>query len=475
MRSPLLLLALFVLLLAAPSPAAEAKRPNFIFFITDDVSAEDLGPYGNAAIKTPNLDRMAREGLVFENAYVAISSCSPSRCSIITGRYPHNHGAPELHLDLPAGQRTFVQELRAAGYHTLISGKNHMGKPDVLGFAQSSNGGKPAGSEDWVELLAKRPTDKPFFAWFGSYDAHRDWQENDKAPKYDPASVTVPPFLIDGPETRADLAKYYHEISRSDYYLGELFKELERQGIARDTYVIYCSDNGRPFPRCKTRLYDSGTRSPLLVWRPGTISPARSKSLVSSIDYSATILDLAGVPAPPTIQGVSFAKVLKDPSAVSRDYVFAEHNWHVFGAHERMLRHGDWLYIRNSRPNQQNLCVESDDTFPAGKELWAAHTAGKTSPLQQDVFLNPRPREELYNVREDPQQLNNLAGQTRQAETLAQLRAVLDRWTQETGDTNPKNPTPHRAGKKSGKQTRGELPGQSANATAINRPGPVTR
>jgi arylsulfatase len=474
MRSLTLLLA-WLCVLGNPVSAAETRRPNFIFFITDDVSAEDLGPYGNRAIKTPNLDRMAREGMVFDNAYVAISSCSPSRCSIITGRYPHNHGAPELHLELPAGQRTFVQELRAAGYHTLISGKNHMGKPDVIGFAQSSTGGKPAGSEDWVGLLAKRPTDKPFFAWFGSYDAHRDWQENDKAPKYDPASVIVPPFLIDGPETRADLAQYYHEISRSDYYLGELFKELERQGIARDTYVIYCTDNGRPFPRCKTRLYDSGVKSPLLVWRPGTIQPARSKSLVSSIDYSATILDLAGVPAPATIQGVSFAKVLKDPNAVSRDYVFAEHNWHVFGAHERMLRHGDWLYIRNSRPNQQNLCVESDETFPAGKELWTAHAAGKTSPLQQDVFLNPRPREELYHVSDDPQQLSNLAGQTRHAETLAQLRAVLERWSQETGDTNPKNPTPHRAGKKSGPQPRGELPGESAKATSINRPGPVLR
>jgi arylsulfatase len=473
MRS-ILLFAALLCLLGNVSTAANAKRPNFIFFITDDVSAEDLGPYGNKVIKTPNLDRMAREGMVFDNAYVAISSCSPSRCSIITGRYPHNHGAPELHLPLPVTQHTFVQDLRAAGYHTLISGKNHMGKPDEIGFEKSSNGGKPAGSEDWVKLLAARPTDRPFFAWFGSYDAHRDWQENDKAPKYDPAQIVVPPFLIDGPETRADLAQYCHEISRSDYYLGELLKELERQGIARDTYVIYCTDNGRPFPRCKTRLYDSGVKSPLLVWRPGTIKPARTASLVSSIDYSATFLELADVKPAPTIQGVSFAKVLADPRAVTRDFVFAEHNWHVFGAHERMVRHGDWLYIRNNRPNQQNLCVESDDSFPAGKELWDAHAAGKTSPLQQDVFLNPRPREELYHVGNDPQQLQNVASETRHAETLAQLRAVLERWSTETGDTNPKNPTPHRSGKKS-EQPRGELPGESANATTINRPGPVRK
>ncbi|NJM55629.1 MAG: sulfatase [Verrucomicrobiae bacterium] len=298
MRFLLLLLAALGALLHTVH-AAETRRPNFIFFITDDISAEDTGPYGSKVVKTPNLDRMAREGMVFDNAYVAISSCSPSRCSIITGRYPHNHGAPELHLSLPTTQRTFVQALRDAGYHTLISGKNHMGKPDEIGFVQSSNGGKPAGSEDWVKLLAARPADKPFFAWFGSYDAHREWEENDKAPTYDPATVVVPPYLFDGPGTRADLAQYYHEVSRSDYYLGELFKELERQGIARDTYVIYCTDNGRPFPRCKTRLYDSGVKSPLLVWRPGAVQPARTASLVSSIDYSATILELAGSPRRP--------------------------------------------------------------------------------------------------------------------------------------------------------------------------------
>jgi N-sulfoglucosamine sulfohydrolase len=453
--------------------SAQAARPNFIFFITDDISAEDIGPYGNRAIQTPNLDRMAREGLVFDNAYLVISSCSPSRCSMITGRYPHNHGAPELHLSLPTSQRTFVQELRAAGYHTVISGKNHMGGAEAIGFKRSSNGGKPSGSEDWVKLLGERPKDQPFLAWFGSNDAHRDWQKSDKAPNYDPEKVVVPPYLIDGPETRKDFAQYYHEISRSDYFLGELFAELERQEISHNTYVIYCSDNGRPFPRCKTRLYDSGIKAPLLVWRPGTVTPARTKSLVSSIDLSATILELAGVNPMETVQGVSFASILKNPASSTREYAFAEHNWHVFGAHERMVRHRDWLYIRNQRPNQQNLCVESDDSFPAGKELWASHAAGTTSIHQRDVFLNPRPTEELYHVVNDPHQLSNLADDSRYQKRLVELRAMLERWTTETGDTNPSNPTPHRTGKKSAGQVRAELPGESSEATKINHPGPV--
>jgi len=465
---------IIVCLSFATAQLAWSAQPNFIFFITDDISPEDLGPYGHKVVKTPHLDRMAAEGLVFDNAYLTASSCSVSRCSMITGRYPHNTGAPELHLPLPESQRSFVQVFRDAGYHTVLSGKNHMGKAEQLGFEKSTSGGKPAGSEDWSEILQNRPKDRPFFAWFGSYDAHRDWQINDKAPVYDPATVVVPPYLVDGPETRQDLADYFHEVSRTDYFLGQLFAELERQGIAEQTYVIYCTDNGRPFPRCKTRLYDSGIKTPLLVWRPGTIQPGRSSSLVSAIDFSATFLDLAGLESLPTIQGVSFAKVLSDPKAVVRDFAFAEHNWHVFGAHERMVRHGDWLYIRNNRPNQQNLCVESDDTFPAGKELWAAHAAGKTTRPQQDIFLNPRPQEELYRVGEDPHQLYNLASDTTFAETLVSLRGVLEQWTAQTGDTNPANPTPDRIGKK-GQQSRGELPGESANATSINHPGPITK
>ncbi|MEN3944166.1 sulfatase [Prosthecobacter sp. SYSU 5D2] len=474
MTTPRFLLIFLLLAASALPQTALSAQPNFIFFITDDISPEDTGPYGSKVVKTPHLDRMAAEGLVFDNAYLTASSCSPSRCSIITGRYPHNTGAPELHLPLPKDQHTFVQDLRSAGYHTVISGKNHIGKPEDIGFDVEGKGGKPSGSEDWVTLLKERPKDKPFFAWFGSFDAHRDWQINDEAPKYDPADVVVPPFLFDGPQTRQDLADYYHEVSRSDFYLGQLFKELERQGIAQDTYVVYCADNGRPFPRCKTRLYDSGIKTPLLFWRPGTIQPARTASLVSSIDLSATFLDLAGLPAAPSIQGVSFAKILSDPKTSVRDYVFAEHNWHVFNAHERLVRHGDWLYIRNNRPNQQNMCTESDDSFPAGAELWAAHAEKKTSHAQQDIFLNPRPAEELFHVGKDAHQLYNLATDTTYQETLLELRQVLGQWTKETGDTNPEKPTPDRTVKR-GPQPRGELPGQSMNAASINHPGPVRK
>ncbi|MBI0397304.1 sulfatase-like hydrolase/transferase [Cyclobacterium marinum] len=243
------------------------KPPNFVFIITDDISAEDLSIYGNQSIETPNLERLAMRGLVFDNAYLTASSCSPSRISMITGRYPHNTGAPEIHVPLPNSQNTFVQELKKTGYHTVLSGKNHMAPPDQLGFVEHSEG-RPAGSEKWLAHLQGRPKDQPFFFWFASHDAHRDWQVNDQARTYLPSQVEVQPYMYDGPLTRKDLTGYYHEISRLDHYVGLVLNELEAQGIMDNTYVILVSDNGRPFPRSKTYLYKNGIQTPLLISGP---------------------------------------------------------------------------------------------------------------------------------------------------------------------------------------------------------------
>ncbi len=471
MKIPVILASLALCAISALA----AERPNFIFFITDDISAEDLGCYGNSFAQTPHLDQMAADGMRFTQAYLTISSCSPSRCSTITGRYPHNTGAPELHTSLPTDQPTFVQALKEAGYHTVISGKNHMGKANELGFTVESKGKGPSKSEDWVGLLESRPKDQPFFCWFGSADAHRGWQINDEAPVYDPAKVPVPPYLADGPKTRQDLADYFHEVSRTDYYMGKLRAELERQGIADNTYVIYCADNGRPLPRAKTRLYDSGIKTPLLIAGPG-VDKAVSDSIVSSIDFSATILDLADVEKLPTIQGVSFANVLADPKAKTRDYAFAEHNWHVFQAHERMVRFGDWLYIRNAFPELQNLCMEADPTYPAGEELWEFEAAGKLNPEQRDIFLKPRPAEELYRVSKDPHQIANLAANPENSPVLEEARALLEQWTEATGDSIPDDITNDRQdayGKKNPDHKRGTLPGEDRGAAKINAKGPV--
>ena len=463
------------LLLSSMSLAA-ADQPNFVFFITDDISPMDLGCYGSTQVKTPNLDKIAESGLVFDNAYLTISSCSPSRNSIITGRYPHNTGAPELHTTLPVGQHTFIHDLKEAGYYTFLSGKNHMAPPKQLGFEGSSDS-QPAGSEKWVSQLKSRPKDKPFFFWFASHDAHRGWQPNDKATQYNPDDVVVPPMMYNGLPTREDLTGYYHEVSRTDYYAGELMNELVAQGIVDNTYFIYCSDNGRPFPRCKTYLYDSGIKTPLIITGPG-VKSGRTASLVSSIDFSATILELAGINKPETVQGVSFKKTLSDHLYKSRDVTFAERNWHVFQLHERMVRLDDYLYIWNAWPDRHNVCSETASyNFMASKELWEMFYDGKLTRHQALVAQETQPVHQLFNVKADPHQFYNLADDPAYQSKLEQMQTLLRQWKSDTGDSVQENPTPDRQPlhKENGKAKfiRGELPGASRNATQINNPGPV--
>ncbi|MGX5689016.1 sulfatase family protein [Arcticibacter tournemirensis] len=460
----------------ARSQVKSASQPNIVLVIVDDLGWGDVGCYGNRYVKTPNIDALGSSGLVFNNMYLTASSCSPSRCSIITGRFPHNTGAPELHDPLPAPQVMFPEMLKQAGYYTVLSGKNHMGSSVKKAFDMISPGKGPGAEEDWVPILQNRPRNKPFFMWFASHDAHRDWQFDKNGDDYDPERIGVPPMLYNGPETRKDLTGYYHEISRLDHYLGRVVDELKRQGVFENTYIIFMSDNGSPFPRNKVRLYDSGIKSPFIVTGPG-VDVNRTSSLVSAIDIAPTVLAIAGIEADKRMQGKSFLSVLRNPQNTTRDFVFAEHNWHVFQGYERMVRYKNWLYIRNGFPERQNLVGESARNFPAGRELWDAYEKGLLNDNQKDVFMKPRPAEELYNVVQDPLQFTNAADVTSNKQMLSYLREVLDEWISETGDSKPQNPTADRDdldGKPlPGKWSKGEKPGERNNAGSISRPGPV--
>jgi arylsulfatase len=465
--------------------------PNIVFIIGDDISAEDLGCFGNPGIRTPNIDRLAGESRVFDNAYVATSSCSPSRCSIVTSRYPHNlETAAELHGVLPAGLPLLPGLLREAGYYTVQSGKGHFGETpdrvtgsaaeafDVTGDGELNEfAGGRGGENRWVDRLRERPPGRPFFAWFASHDAHRIWNADSFAGFARPEDVRVPPYLADTPETRKDLAHYYDEIMRLDFYVGEVMRELRRQDVIGDTVIVFMTDNGRPFPRSKTRLYDDGIKTPLIVrWPAGIPAPGRTPALASAIDLAPTLLEIAGVARPASFQGVSLLPVLRDPRAAVRDYVFAEQNWHNFTAHVRMVRRGDFVYLRNAWPELP--LPGASDTFytPSADALKALRAAGRLTAAQQDVFLQPRPAEECYDLSHDPAQLKNLALAAEPPPEFAQLRDVLARWTKETGDTVPSNPTPSNIDLETARRLalrRGEPPGAAAHAARINAPGPV--
>ena len=475
--------AALCLLMSWNAAAQELKnaRPNVVLIIGDDISFDDFGCYGHPAIRTPHVDWLAANGLRFTHAYLTTSQCSPTRCSLITGRYPHNTGAPELHMPLPAGQIMFPVLLKQAGYYTAAAGKWHLGDYAKVAFDRIAGGGA-GGEEKWIDCLEKRPKGKPFFMWFAAYDAHRGWAPDPEAKPHSQEDVVIAPYMIDTPSVRKDLAQYYDEIQRLDRYTGLVVSELKKQGVFENTLIIFMADNGRPFARCKTRLYDSGIKTPFILHWPAGLKQRGvvSRSLVSVIDIAPTILELAGLKSPKTFQGVSMLPLFSDPDETVRSYVFAEHNWHAQIAHERMVRHGEYMYIRNAHPQLPQICgLESQ--CPQ-KELRAWAKAGKLTAAQMDPLLAPRAPEELFHVSQDPHQIRNLVDDPACGQVLEHLRGIMDQWQSRTGDTVPSldEATPDRYDRNTGKPIHGRggrpeggiLPGQTAGAETTHDPGP---
>ena len=503
--SPSFIGLLWLFVLAGNVGAQEG--PNFVLIIGDDISWDDFGCYGHPHIRTPNIDRLAARGLRFTNAYLTASSCSPSRASIITGRYPHNNGtAAELHRRLPEHLALFPELLRKAGYHSAHAGKFHIGyqnRKTTAGYHTASEpaarafdvaGGRygdkrdaeSGGMDDWVSRLRNRPKAKPFFMWFASHDAHRRWHVTDTAHPlakikhlHSPNDAVVPPYLIDNEATRRDIALYYNEISRLDFYVGEVVEELKRQNVADSTYVIFMADNGRPFARCKGRCHDSGMKTPFIIRGPKVRTGEVCRQLVSSIDIAPTILQLASVRPAPSMQGISLLPLIANPDKPVRSYVFAEHNFHDHAAHERMVRWRDYTYIRNAHPDKRRIGCNDSFLGGAGESLLKGFQNGTLTPAQNDMYRMPRPAEELHLVTQDRHQLTNLVGATLHANALTHLRKIMDRWQEETGDSLPKDATPEwvefTGDALRGLKTYGQYgtpPGGDRNAQNINRSGP---
>ena len=452
---------------------AKARRsgPNIVLIIADDMGWDDCGAYGHPRIRTPNIDRLAAEGMRFTNAFLTASSCSPSRASIITGRYPHNTDAEQLHWPLPAEQRTFVELLKDAGYWTAAVGKWHLGdavknrfhrvhEADVSGFQLPTDkdaskramvARERSGCEHWVSTLRSRPKDRPFFLWLASLDPHRDYEPGIIANPHRREDVRVPPYLPDVSEVREELALYYDEIARLDSYVGKVLEELKEQGIEEDTFVLFISDNGRPFPRDKTTLYDGGIKTPWLVRWPQRIQGGSvCTQLVSSIDIAPTVLTLAGIDIPSCFQGRSFASLLTDPKSKIREYIYAEDHWHDYEDLGRAVRSIRYKYIHNDYPDlpaTPPADVGRSHTFDAMRRLRAQ---GKLNENQMACFAKPRPVEELYDVINDPHEMHNLVDDPRYADVLKEHRRALSDWSQRTDFRIPATRTPDEFNRETG-------------------------
>ncbi len=446
------------------SGGTPAARPNFILLIADDMAWEDCGANGSRVVRTPNIDRLAKEGMRFTRGFVTASSCSPSRASIITGRYPHATDAEQLHWPLPGGQVTFVEKLKESGYWTAAAGKWHLGDAvkdrfDVVKEASAAGFQLPTGKDgkigamtasdnasgcaEWLPTLKSRPEDKPFFLWFAAFDPHREYETNIIARPHWQHEMEVPPYLPNVAATRIDLALYADEITRLDGFVGRVLDELDRSGQATNTCVLFISDNGRPFPREKTTLYDSGIRTPFIVRWPGVVKAGSvCTNLVSTVDIAPTFLEAAGLPVVSSFQGVSFMPMLENPAKPVRRHVYAERHWHDFEALQRGVRDTRFKYIRNYLPELPDTPPADALRSPTFEALVRLRGFDALDEHQLHCFVTPRPREELYDTENDPHELNNLVGVRSLGIKLNELRKALAEWQKETGDEIPAVRTP---------------------------------
>jgi len=274
--------------------------------------------------------------------------------------------------------------------------------------------------------------------WFAAFDAHRPWETDDQKAPHDPAKLILPAGIPDTPLAREDFAAYCDEVRRFDRYVGGAVDELKKQGVFEDTVIMLLGDNGRPFPRSKTSLYDNGMKTPLVVhWSKGNFKEgAQCGSLVSAIDIAPAMLEAAGLPVPPPVQGISLLPLCRNPQLKSREVLFGERNWHTQRACGRMVRKGDWVYMRDYTPGCYSFQMV-DHATGSYAELLRLKAEGQLTPEQAELFSTSRPPEQLFNVVDDPQQLKNLAGNPEHKETMEFFRVALADWQKQTGDSIP--------------------------------------
>ena len=313
--------------------------------------------------------------------------------------------------------------------------------------------------------------------WLAAHDAHRAWDNDIFLEKYKPQSIILDSCFVDDLPTREDFAAYYNEISRFDYYVGKVVEELKKQGVYNNTMIVIMADNGRPFPRAKTRLIDEGIKTPFIIHYPEMIkNPGSvSKSIISSIDLAPTIATLAGVKSPTTFQGKSFVALLSNPDKTFRNYAFAEHNWHDFEAYERMVCTEKYILIENKRPQLDAQGAIDIMGGGAGQSLKKGYKDRTLTAFQREIFITPRNSVELYDRTSDPKQLKNIASEN--PSIVKDLQKVLHKWQNETCDTEPAQLTPdwyYRETLKqiSAKNQRKEMAGEAKNAKLCLKKGP---
>jgi arylsulfatase A-like enzyme len=420
-------------------PTNSPARPNILYIHSHD-TGRYIQPYGYA-VPTPNLQRLAEQGVLFRQNFAAAPTCSPSRAALLTGMVPHSCGQLGLvnrGFVLADPTQHVAHTLRAAGYATTLIGVQHVVRdPATTGYDQILSRGPGGGRAEHVtpaalEFLSHAPK-QPFFLDVGFTETHRVFHEADpQASQAEDARYTRPPApLPDTPETRRDMANFIASARVLDLSVGAILNALEANGLADHTLVISTTDHGIAFPAMKCNLTDHGIGVLLIIRGPGGFAGGKVvDAMVSHLDLFPTICDLAGVEQPSRLQGTSLLPLVNGQVDHLHDEIVAEVNYHAAYEPQRCVRTTRWKYIRRFLDRPTPLLANCDDGF--SKSLWLDHGWGE----------RPVPAEQLYDLIFDPNEANNLAADPDHAAVLKEMRQRLDRWMQRTSDPLLSGPVP---------------------------------
>ncbi len=418
----------------AQAPAA--SKPNMVFIIADDCTYRDIGCYGGQA-RTPHIDKLATEGMRFTRCFQAAPMCSPTRHNIYTGLYPVKSGAWPNHTRAYPHVKSIVHHLRPLGYRVTQTGKTHINPRTVFPF-ENFGGGKNPDMKYIDRLFAETAKGgKPFCLFACSNEPHSPWNKGD-ASAYPPAKVKLPPYLVDTPRMRSDFSNYLAEITYYDSQVGEIVGLLEKHGLSKNTLVMVVSEQGNGFPFAKWTCYDHGLQSAMIVRWPGKVKAgAVTDAMVEYVDVTPTFVDVAGGKPIKGLDGKSFLPVLRGETQT--------HKQHVFGIMTtRGINNGtDAFAIRSVRSTRYKLILnlnhESKFTnactaSPAFKSMVAKAAAGDATAKRLVHAYHHRPAVELFDLKTDPLEMTNLAGQTDLKKVESSLRVELAAWMKAQGD-----------------------------------------
>lgn len=457
--------------IARAAEQASGKRPNILWLIAEDFG-QHLGCYGTKEVWTPNLDKMAAEGVRYTRFFTTAPVCSPSRSSFMTGMYSITIGSQNhrSHRDgqhpLPQGVKVMTDWLREAGYYT----GNLKQLPPAMGFQGAGktdwnftygDGNQLAAFDttQWGELKAHQP----FYAQINFQETHRKFHAPKKA---DPAKVEIPPYYPDHPVTRQDWAEYLDSATDLDRKIGLVLKQLEEDGLADDTVVVFFGDNGQSHVRGKQFCYEEGLLVPLIIrWPKNFPAPAHYQAgsvderLLMSIDLTATTIDIAAGKTPGKMEGQPF---LGERAAAPRQYVFgARDRCDETVFRFRTARDARYRYIRNFTPERPFLQKNDykERSYPVWNLLKELNAQGKLTPVQAVLCAPTMPAEELYDLQSDPWEIKNLAPSPEHADVLARMRAVTEEWIKKTGDQGAELESPETLAKEIGNSEVGQKAG----------------